>query len=136
MVDDPEFLPLGKGLLAYMVRVHGRDRIAQFAIVFRGEASDQSRRTALGRLQWFVLSCIGPCELRDLATDTSVEAELPIETLFLTSELGGESFWFGPSAVDEELVRRSIGLPKFLSWGWERDDRIAVNEMSTSNGDA
>lgn len=136
MPDNPELLPLGKGILAYTVRVRGVNRVAQFAVVFRGEASDESRGLALGRLQWFVLSFIGPCELRDMSTDSSVEASLPIDTLFLTSELEGESFWCGPSPVDQTLVRRALGLPGVLSWGWERDDQIGVNEMKTSKGDA
>lgn len=136
MVEEPELLPLGNGILAYTVQVRGQDRLAQFAMVFRGEASDETRRLALGRLQWFVFSFIGPCELRDMSTDSSVEASLPIDTLFLTSELEGESFWCGPSPVDQTLVRRALGLPGVLSWGWERDDQIGVNEMKTSKGDA
>ncbi len=135
-VDVPELLPLGKGILVYTIQVRGSDRLAQFAVVFRGEATEESRVTALGRMQWFVSAFLGPSELRDMSVDETVQAELPVDTLFLTSEFEHESFWCGPSPTDQDLVRRVIGLPKMLRWNWAERRSIVVSDMKIAIGEA
>ncbi len=125
--------PLSGDILAYSVVVADYSRRVEFAVVFRGK--EVTALTALGRLQWFVSSFVLSGELRDMATDDLIPAELPVDTLFLVSEIEEEGFWCGPSEVDAPLVSKAMALPEMLRWPWKADGQLLVGLVRMSVGE-